>query len=174
MNPTIVAAIVAGVISLIGALLSFAAAYWQVRGKLDELLQSQFKDVVAKRIETYPKLWRIPQELLSDWERLQKPINEEWARALLARLIEWHTEYGVFLSQQAYEAFSALRHEALEVVRRCDKGQHPTLDDLQTMDRIFYAGYSEGVSAPRHRPLATCLKNDLGSYRVTALAVKEG
>jgi hypothetical protein len=131
MNQAIFVAVVAAGASLIAALLTFAAAYSQLRVKVDELLQSQFRDIIAKRIEAYPKLWRIPQERLSDWERLQKPITDEWARALLDSLIEWHVEYGVFLSQDAYEAFSALRQEAVALVRRCDQGESPELEDLQ-------------------------------------------
>lgn len=172
MNQAITVAVVAAAASLIGALLTFAAAYWQLRVKVDELLQSQFKDIIAKRIEAYPKLWRIPQEQLSDWERLRKPLSVEWARTLLDSLIEWHAEYGVFLSQHAYEAFATLRQDAVELVRRCDQGYAPELDDLQKMDRIYYAGY-QGHNGHWHLPLATCLKNDLGSYKLPVLTTKQ-
>ncbi len=171
VNPTVAAAIIAALVSLLVGLLTFISARWQVRAKVDELLQSQFKDIIAKRIEAYPKLWRIPQEQLSDWERLRKPINKEWARTLLDDLMVWHIEYGVFLSQQAYEAFSALRAEAISLVRQCEQGYEPTLDDLQRLDGIYYKGYPQGTGS-RHLSLATCLKKDLGSYASAALSGK--
>ena len=172
LNPTIAAALIAAVVSLVVAGVTIVTARWQVRSRLDELTQAQFKDVLIKRIEVYPKLWSIPQTLLSDWERLDKPIDESWARTLLSSLIQWHSENGVFLSQPAYEAFAALRQEALEVARRSNQGQKPTLKDLQTMDLIYYKGFRPRPQDPLHVGLATCLKNDLGSYKYAAVMVQ--
>jgi hypothetical protein len=105
MNATIAAALVAAGASSLGLVVTLATVYWQTRTKLNELLQDQFKEILVKRIEVYPKLWRILQEQLSDWERFEKPVTEEWASTFLASLLAWNADNGVFLSQQTYEAF---------------------------------------------------------------------
>jgi hypothetical protein len=64
--PPIVAAVIAAVVA-------FITARWQVSSKVDELTQTQFKDVIAKRIVVYPLLWEISQTMLSDWGRAGKP-----------------------------------------------------------------------------------------------------
>jgi hypothetical protein len=79
--------------------LTLPAARWQVNSKVDELTQTKFKDVLAKRIEVYPQLWSIAQTMLSNWEREQRKVDPDWARKLLRDLMDWHARYGVFLSQ---------------------------------------------------------------------------
>ena len=93
--------------------------------------------MLAKRIEVYPLLWHIPQTLLSDWEREGKQVDLVWAKTLLRRLMDWHADYGVFLSQGSYMTFDALRSATLQLVQKCEGGHVPTLADLQTLDRIL-------------------------------------
>jgi hypothetical protein len=38
----------------------------QVRAQLNEVTQAQFADILAKRIEVYPDLWRLIQSATSD------------------------------------------------------------------------------------------------------------
>ena len=71
----VTAAIVAAVVSLIGTIATLLTTRWQIKSKLDELTQSQFKDVIAKRIEVYPRLWYIVQTFTSDWQRARKQVN---------------------------------------------------------------------------------------------------
>lgn len=153
-------ALLTATVSLIGSGVAILSARWQLHSKIDELTQAQFGEVLAKRIAVYPLLWRIPQTLLSDWAHANKPVNAAWARELLAGLVEWHAEHGVFLSQGSYAAFCALRSEAVELVRKCDSGYEPVVDDLHRLEKT-YAQYG----------LATWLKNDLGSYKSPFLAV---
>src|SRR6266446_3700411 len=120
-DPKLAAAIIAGVISLVGTCLTAGVsavvsvlvarwqARWQVQVKLDELTQTQFRDVLTKRIEAYPRLWHIMQTFTSDWRRAGKAVDCDWAQTFFDRLTAWHAEYGVFLSQSAYERFTDLR-----------------------------------------------------------------
>ena len=133
-------ALIAGTVALVGAVLTLLASRWQLSSKVDELTQTQFKDVLAKRIEVYPLLWHIPQTLLSDWEREGKQVDLVWAKTLLRRLMDWHADYGVFLSQGSYMTFDALRSATLQLVQKCEGGHVPTLADLQTLDRIYSVG----------------------------------
>src|SRR5262249_30202006 len=70
--------------------------------KMGELAQTQLRDILAKRVAVYPELWRIAQTMLSDWEREHKPVDANLAQDLLARLMTWHAENGVFFSEPAY------------------------------------------------------------------------
>jgi hypothetical protein len=159
-------ALIAAVVSLAVAILS---ARLQVRSKIDELTQAQLREVITKRIEVYPQLWFIAQTWLSDWEREGKPIDSAWATELQAGLMCWHAQNGVFLSQASYESFGALRSTVLDLVKRCKDGGTLTLEDLRTMDRIYSLGYS--TKNGWHDGLATCMKNDLGSYKSLLLTV---
>jgi hypothetical protein len=192
MDPKFEAALIAAAVALVGSTLTFIATYWQtrqqLRSKIEELTQTQYKDIIAKRIEVYSKLWKIVQTELSDLERLEKLRNpdwrpdSQWLGRLLGKLIEWHQEYGVFLSEGSYSAFARLRHEAVELLKACNKdGRDPTLEEFESLDRIYYYGYvseekRKGGLEPREElelSLATCLKNDLGSYKITYLSYKD-
>jgi hypothetical protein len=170
MDPNVEAALIAAVVTFIGYLFTRWQTRTELQSKINELTQTQLQDILAKRIEVYPKLWRIVQTELSDFERVQKLANaqwvptSEWAEKLLADLVEWHQHYGVFLSQSSYAAFAKLRNEVVELVRTCNREKRlPTIEEFQELDRIYYQGYEGNL------PLATCLKNDLGSYKTASL-----
>ena len=133
------AALIAAAVSLITALIGNQLTRWQTRvqveSKITELTQTQFRDVLARRIEVYPGLWAIAQTQLGDLERVQKLKNPDWtpdadwAKKLLSDLMTWHQENGVFLSEASYLAFARLRNGTLDLVRTCQaEGQRrPTL-----------------------------------------------
>ena len=163
MDEKVSAALIAGAVSLAVAIFT---TRWQVRSKIDELTQAQLKELLTKRIEVYPQLWLIARTRLSDWEREGKPIDSTWARELLTELMSWHARNGVFLSQASYDSFAELRGAALNLVRRRNA---PTLEDLQALDRLNTSGYEK--KGAHYDGLATCLKNDLGSYKSLVLTV---
>jgi hypothetical protein len=168
MDDKLTSALIAAAVSFLGAVLT---ARWQVRSKFEELMQAQYKDVLAKRIEVYPKLWTFLQTFLSDWRLEQKEVDDYWARTFLEKLVAWHSDNGVFLSEQAYIRFTRLRAVAVDIVRDCDKGKAPTEQDLVTLDKIYSIGEENlPKSDPNRHGLAWWLKNDLGSYKSPALA----
>jgi hypothetical protein len=173
-----IAASMALVIALVGVVANFLVTRLQVRSKVNELTQTQFKDILAKRIEVYPELWRIAQTELSDLEREEKLVNPgwvqgegwakdanweldaKWAENLLMKLMNWHQDYGVFLSQSSYDAFDGLRAQTMDLAIKCNRQKRrPTIAEFQRLDEAYYKG-SDGKL-----PLSTHLKNDLGSYR---------
>jgi hypothetical protein len=173
MDPRIQAALIAAVVAIIGYLFTRWQTRAELKSKINELTQTQLKDIIAKRIEVYPKLWQIVQTQLSDWERVQKLANPQWeptklwAQNLLSKLMEWHQFYGVFLSQPSYTAFSKLHNEVLELVRTCNReNRSPSIQEFQALDLIYYHGFDGEL------PLATCLKNDLGSYKTAVLTTQ--
>jgi hypothetical protein len=171
MDVNVQAALIAAGVALIGTTVTWWQTRVQLRGKIDELTQAQYKDILDKRIEVYPELWLIAQTRLSDLERIAHLTDPRWvpdpnwAHELLADLIEWHQNYGVFLSQASYAAFAELRNRTVKLVRTCNlEKRGPTLAEFQELDRIYYAGYDGKL------PLATQLKNDLGSYKTTSVS----
>jgi hypothetical protein len=144
-----------------------AVAQQQINAQLDEVRQTQFKDILAKRIEVYPKLWQILQASLSDRLRTGESVNKRWAKQLLQGLLAWHSQNGIFLTQASYSRFAELRAEVLTIYRKCEKGQQPTNNDLERLDVIWSGDASKNKSG-----LATELKNDLGSYTAVAVSVK--
>jgi hypothetical protein len=173
-----IAASMSLVVALVGVAANFLITRLQVQTKINELTQAQFKDILAKRIEVYPELWRIAQTELSDLEREEKLVNPgwvqgkgwaedakweldaKWAENLLMKLTDWHQDYGVFFSQASYDAFDRLREQIMDLAIKCDRGKRrPTIAEFQRLDEAYYKG-SDGKF-----PLSTHLKNDLGSYR---------
>ena len=122
------------VVALVGVAANFLITRLQVQSKINELTQTQFKDILAKRIEVYPELWRVAQTELSDLERKEKLVNPDWvqgkgwaedakweldakwAENLLMKLTDWHQDYGVFFSQASYDAFDRLRAQIMDLV----------------------------------------------------------
>ena len=182
-----IAASMSLVIALVGVAANFLITNLQVRSKINELTQTQLKDIVAKRIEVYPELWCIAQTELSDLERQEKLVNpgwvkdewtrnakweldEKWAENLLVKLIDWHQNYGVFLSQHSFEAFVKLRRETLDLAIACNREKRgPTIKEFQHLDRIYYDTCDGKLS---NLPLATRLKDDLGSYKTPFISYK--
>ncbi|HEY6971828.1 MAG TPA: hypothetical protein VJA94_21635 [Candidatus Angelobacter sp.] len=172
MNPAVFAGIIAAVVSLIGSLLTFWAAHWQVRSKIEELTQAQFKDVQAKRIEVYPLLWTVLQTFTSDWRLAGRAADEMWISKFVENLNAWHAQYGVFLSDNAYRKFFQLRDRALKAAQNCNAG-HDLTEDLLALD-LIYSGNADETDEFNRNGLATWLKNDLGSFKIPALAIQVG
>lgn len=156
----ILAALIAGVVSLLVTRASTRAAS---RSKSDELLQTQFKEIITKRIETYPKLWRVHIHYETNWTLEGKPKTREWAKEYVAALNEVNLEAGLYFSQALYTKFFALRRLLYEAVNETEPGAE-VLDPLP-IRLVVYGGNGEpGMS--------THLKDDLGSYRFSLLQAR--
>jgi hypothetical protein len=79
-DPRIAAAIIAGVVSLTGVVVSFLTTRWLLKAKVVELEQLQLKEVLAKRMEAYPKLWQVLLTYGRNWIIEGKARNADWAR----------------------------------------------------------------------------------------------
>jgi hypothetical protein len=114
IDPTIMAALVAGVVSMLGAVVSYrsnaAATFRQVQ-------QAQFSGVIAKRIEIYPALWQIIIRYEANWTLEGKPKTKEWAKEYVSALNYFNQSGGLFFSQALYEKFSDLRSELYAAIQ---------------------------------------------------------
>jgi hypothetical protein len=158
-DPSVIAAAVAGLISLTGGVLSHRSAVTAIRR---ELQQTQFANVIAKRIELYPQLWRIHVCYETNWQLECKPKDREWARRYLAELNEFNLTGGVFFSQALYEAFYKLREALHGAIVTTRDGE--SVPEAQTTNiRLIVYG------TPGTDGLSTIEKDDLGSYRPVEL-----
>jgi outer membrane murein-binding lipoprotein Lpp len=187
-NPTIIAAIVAGAVSSLGVLAAVVAARWQLNAKLEEielktkeldlaaerlereldaLRQAQLGQILAKRLDAYPRLWSVLLTYGLNWAIERKPRNEAWARKYLSELNQCNAQCGLFFSQSVYVAFHRLRAHLVEIDFKLSKGELLDEAEFTRLDTIV-----SGVDgAPG---LATYLKDDLGSYRPLMLQRRPG
>jgi hypothetical protein len=159
-DPRVAAAVIAGVVSLAGVAISILTTRWQLTAKLIELEQLQLQEVLAKRMEAYPKLWNVLLTYGRNWVIEGKPRDVEWSREFLRKLNECNAECGVFFSQPVYERFHAYRTALSEIADKLAVGTAVTAEEHQRLERIS-AG-EDGKPG-----LGTQLKADLGSYRDT-------
>lgn len=156
------AALIAAIVSLSIGILSFLTSRWQVEKQLQ---QSQMASILAKRIETYPKLWSTHIRYETNWTFDGKPKDGNWARQYLAELNDFNVENGLYFSQNLYEKFAELRRNLMKAIADTREGE---LVDPQLAESIRTSVYGD-----KDNPgLSTILKDDLGSYRGTALQIR--
>ncbi|MFJ6724780.1 hypothetical protein ACIQPQ_07640 [Streptomyces sp. NPDC091281] len=165
LNSPVVVALLAAVVSVVGTLLTVRAA---IRTNHNAAVQAQFQEIIKKRIEFYPKLWKIHIHYETNWTLDGMPKTREWAEQYLRELSEFNLEGGVFFSQPVYERFFALRrhlHEAVEVTR---PGAEVSGEVARAIRLSVYGGPGHG------RGLANHVKDDLGSYQSASLVKGHG
>ncbi len=111
-TPLVLAAVVAALVSLLGVIVSVWSARLQVKPALrkieveiESLKQTELRDILAKRLEAYPKLWFLLQTYVSNWIIDGKPMDKNWATDFLSKLNACHAEFGVLFSQPYTKAF---------------------------------------------------------------------
>ena len=162
MDPTTLSALISLVIALLGVIVSVLTSRQQVSSQIESLRQSQFTEILKKRIETYPKLWAIVLTHTSNWNIAGKPHDSEWVSGFLSAINECHAEIGVYFSQSVYKTFHELRTALVDLEQKLKPGEKATQQEVNEISAIF--------SGRNHSPgLATHLKNDLGSYGYAAI-----
>jgi hypothetical protein len=182
-DSTIIAAAISGIIALIGVIASLAVARQQsalqdkelalkakeienltqrFEAEFESLRQTQLTEVLRKRIDTYPKLWKVLITYTTNWGIAQNPRNLEWVKSFLAALNECNVETGIFFSERVYKKFFDLRAALIKLEQKMSTGQALDEQDFWLPDRICLG--SDGEAG-----LSTYLKDDLGSYGNTAI-----
>lgn len=162
MNPAspLVAAAVAAAVSILGTLLTIRATTSTSR---NEARQTQFKEIVQKRIEFYPQLWRITIHFETNWTITKSPKTREWAQDYVNALNNFNLDGGIFFSQAVYTKFADLRATLTDAIDQTPPGA-PIPPHLATTIRTIVYGTS-----PTDAGLSTHLKDDLGSYQAALL-----
>jgi len=171
--PTVLAAVIAASVSLLGVLVSFAGARWQLTAALRKvevdmlaLRQNLLRDVMGKRMEAYQKLWSLLQANVSDRITMGKAPDLGWLEDFFSKVTACHADYGVFFSERVYVKLLAIRQTLFELRDAAAHGVSITPDDMRQMDLLW-----SGEKATRTPGLATLIKEDLGSYEETAFRV---
>ena len=163
-NPNVAAALIAGAISIVVGVISYISSRFAVR---HEMQQAQFKDVIAKRIDLYPNLWRIHIKYETNWVLEGRSKSREWAEEYVSALNEFNLEGGVFFSQGLYNKFFQLRSFLYEAIRKTEPGEPVSQARVKA---IRFAVYGGG----KVKGLATYEKDDLGSYSAVSLQRRVG
>lgn len=179
MDTSIIAALISGFIALLGLIASFVISRSQIKlqseeialkqqefstatkrleSELEMLRQTQFVEILRKRIEVYPRLWSTVLKYTINWSIEKKDRDYLWAKSFLLDLNLVNNEVGIFFSQSVYETFHELRMTLIEIEDKLALNETVTPSLLERPNHIFAGdGYKKG--------LATFLKDDLGSYR---------
>jgi hypothetical protein len=164
MQPPVVAAIIAGAVSLVAAVVSVFSARWtlasareRLRAEEDALRQNVLTEVLDRRMNAYAALWSVMISHGLNWRLEGKPVDASWADGFLEDLNACNAAHGAFFSQAVYEKFFAYRSCLLEIRRRAGSGEPLGERDLLVLEAI-----ASGVDG--QPGLGTVIKDDLGSY----------
>lgn len=161
VSSPLIAAVVAAAVSIIGTLLTVRATTHT--GSM-QALQDQFKKIVQKRIEFYPKLWWIHINYETNWTLNKKPKTREWAEEYVEQLNNLNLEAGIFFSQAVYLRFFELRAALYRAIEATSPGDQVTDDMTCLIRQIVYGGPKIGGPG-----LSSYTKDDLGSYQTAML-----
>ena len=184
MNPIVIASLITAFASIVGAIVVLWNGRRQLFVKLKEielqqqqlerlsedisnkmasLQQEQLRDVLKKRLETYPKVWGTIQSYWQHWCYDKKKLDVDWANDFLKELYECSEQCGVLFSEPVYRRFHEFRSELRLIRSELKHGRDLENFHRQILDKIWFGDPIDGPG------LATELKNDLGSYQLSAI-----
>jgi len=134
---------------------------------LESLKQNQLSEIVKKRIEVYPKLWKIIITYGTEWVFEEKEYNIEWAKNYLNELREYNKEYGVFFSQEVYNSFFYLRHGLTKIIKNHKLNNTISQSECSDLYKIIIN------LTTMCEPLSVVMKDDLGSYSKSIIQESE-
>lgn len=121
-------------------------------------------ELIIKRLEYYPKLWKILLTYGKNWKFNGKIYDGEWAKEFLNEINDCNCECGVYFSKDVYMCFHNLRSKLYEISASCSKDCWVSDFQLNEVNILLYGGQSAGLCA--------LMKDDLGNYQKTSLSVR--
>ena len=185
MEASIISALIAGVVSLVGVRVALYSSKHQLQTRLSELelkreelenvsrklaaeadalRQNLLRDILAKRMLAYAELWKVFITYERNWLLEQKDFDLKWANSFLRELNECNAEHGVFFSERVYVPFFEYRRRLLNLVARLQGGSSVGPTEIDSLIEISSRGLPGEMAA-----LGTALKDDLGSYMKIAI-----
>jgi hypothetical protein len=138
----------------------------KLRMEEEGLRQAQLTEILKKKIETYPALYKLISIYGRNWGIEAKPRDHAWASAFLKALVENNAKNGAFFSQRIYEQYGKLRTALEHLTHSLAQGREATEREMaEIFDIIRGTTLSSGERAAG---LGTYIKDELGSY-VTAI-----
>ncbi|MFJ9806835.1 hypothetical protein ACIRTB_01155 [Streptomyces sp. NPDC101158] len=161
LNSPAAVALVAAVVSVAGTLLTVRAT---MRTNHNAAVQTQFQEIIKRRIEFYPKLWKIHIHYETNWTLAGQPKTREWAEQYAQELNDFNLEGGVFFSQPVYIKFHELRSHLYLAMEVTQPGAEVSQELTHKIRQSVYGGPGYGPGMSTH------VKDDLGSYQSASLA----
>jgi hypothetical protein len=193
MNPQVTAALVAGLVSLLGVVAAVASARWTNKAARQRLLadatlarerlfaeaklareklladaealrQNLLRDVLAKRMAAYAAIWKVVITYDLNWVLEGKRLDGSWSVEFLRELNVCNADRGAFFSEFVYKHFAEYRACLANIANGSRRGEEVSAQDVQRLNDL--------VLGTAQKPgLATALKDDLGSYLQNILKV---
>jgi hypothetical protein len=135
--------------------------------------QTQMTEVLKKRIETYPELYRIISAYGRAWELSDRPWDLEWCETFLSDLLRNNEKNGAFFSNKVYESYGDLRGHLESLRSRLRHGGHVTDEDIEKLYAII-RGPIKPSGDSRGPGLGSWMKNELGAEVETFTSVLHG
>ena len=116
---TIIAATIAAIVAIIGAIISYFTNRKSVRTELQkveiELNRKLTEKLYDKRLEMYPPAFEITDGLLGEYLFSSK-ISRDYLQTIYEQLMDWHKKV-IVLSDESLTAFQLLRTSLLTVIK---------------------------------------------------------
>lgn len=150
MDPRVEAALIAGIVSLFGVIISYFVSLFNIRAEFEKLRLEQkhaFTDkLYAMRLEVYPEVFDITQDVGKRGERTDKEIALTIRKARDS-LISWQRKRaGLLLSERSLEAYYELKSALSK----------------QPADRDGYTNEQLGKIWYARNAFRGCLRDDVG------------
>lgn len=191
MDPSVIAALVAGSVSLVITIIGVSVtllttrqqmkvqhvelelkkqqienAQKELAADIEGLRQSQYEQILAKRVEVYPKLWAIHITYETNWTIEAKPKNHEWAGKYLEALNEFNVNNGLFFSQDLYTMFHKLRTKLIEAKNSTAENENVSKELTQEISFLVYGKQNDYLGLSYYE------KDDLGSYGAAKIQLR--
>jgi hypothetical protein len=137
-----------------------------LEARVEALRQSQIIEIVKKRIDTYPYLYRVIADYGRNWKLRGKLYDNDWASRFLEELITCNAKYGVFFSDDVYIAYSDLRTLLEDIRTTTSPSGSATDEQIAELYSILRNKYKGG------RGLGTIMKDDVGGFLLGALSAR--
>ena len=131
---------------------------------LETARQAQAAEIVKRRADTYPELYRIISDYGRSWDLLGKPRDAAWAGEFLGELLSNNAKNGVFFSKKVYEHYGYLREFLVSVLSRFTAGESIPKEAINLSLYAIIMGKERGPDQERDAGLGSYLKNELGGY----------
>ena len=164
LNSPAAAALIAAVVSILGTLLTVRAT---VHTNHNAARQAQFQEIIKKRIEYYPKLWKIHIHYETNWTLADQRKTREWAQEYVQALNDFNLEGGVFFSQDVYAKFFELRQHLYQAIEATTPGAEIPSELTSQIREIVYGTSQSGPGMSTH------IKDGLGSYQHTIIQIRQ-
>lgn len=163
-NPVVIASLIGAMVAAAGLIVQVRQLNLRVRELEEQNRQDQLVEILKKRLDCYPLLWKAIIEHTVNWSYKGGSRDVYWANNFLQALDEWNLDFGIFLSRAANLKFLEMRSFLVRAV--WDLGDQGEISEADFRD-LYYIFVGDPVR--NIRGLGTQLKNDLGGYRIAAV-----